>query len=422
MKKILFATPIILGTSFLLLGDVGCPPEPAPPIPPQPVSSCRADSSWITSPTQPNEVASAESFCDFYQFSWQWFLAQASPSPQSGEPVFFQNRVYDPTGQKDQCSQQPVTGLLGAQKALSARGIKPQKFEEVEADGHALYDQQGNILYYNALYSEALCHSTDQGFVPGTLEVKVSWMVLPEGAHHSYFTMNAQLPDRAEPVTLGLVGFHMAIWTPNHPEMIWATWEHKQNTPLCDGSSKVQSYNFASKDASECLAKEKSSDKCSQYNFNTPHASEPGVSTPRKADPIHVCREYAFGNQKGKSINGNDNQANVLAIRELNAQLVGDKGILSVLSDEDPMKVWSNYEMVGALWTKNGQDSGKAPIPSKAGPGDATSPQRGSLELSNMTMETFQQGDTSFVPNCFGCHNYTSTSPLSVSHIQQNLK
>ena len=408
-------------TLLLMTACVGCPPEPAPPIPPQPVSSCRADSSWITAPKQPNEVASAESFCDFHQFSWQWFLAQVSPSTQSSEPVFFQNRIYDPSGGKNQCSSQPLTGLLGAQKALAGRGIKPEKFEEVEADGHALYDQQGNILYYNALYSEALCQSTATGFAPGTLEVKVSWMVLPEGSHHSYFTMNATLPGEEAPVTLGLVGFHMAIWTTKHPEMIWATWEHKQNSPLCDGSSKVQPYNFASETAAKCLSEEKSADKCPQYNFNTPHATEKGVATPSKSTPIHVCREYAFGNQNGTSINGNDNQANVVAIQELNEQLVGEKGILTLLKDEDPMKVWSNYEMVGGLWTKNGQDSGKAPIPSKGGAGDPNSHQRGSLELSNMTMETFQQGDTSFVPNCFGCHNYKSTSPLTVSHIQSFL-
>ncbi len=38
-----------------------------------------------------------------------------------------------------------------------------------------------------------------------------------------------------------------------------------------------------------------------------------------------------------------------------------------------------------------------------------------------MTMETFQQGDTSAVPNCFGCHNYDPSKPLEVSHISPYL-
>jgi len=78
--------------------------------------------------------------------------------------------------------------------------------------------------------------------------------------------------------------------------------------------------------------------------------------------------------------------------------------------------------MIGALWTKDGQATSKPPVPSAQGPADASSYERGSLELTNMTMETFQQGDSSFVPNCFGCHNYSPSDPLSVSHIQQNLK
>ncbi len=54
-------------------------------------------------------------------------------------------------------------------------------------------------------------------------------------------------------------------------------------------------------------------------------------------------------------------------------------------------------------------------------PGDPTSLQRGSLELTNMSMETFQQGDTSWAPNCFGCHNFNTADPLDVSHICNSL-
>lgn len=81
------------------------------------------------------------------------------------------------------------------------------------------------------------------------------------------------------------------------------------------------------------------------------------------------------------------------------------------------MAVWANYRMVGALWTKNGQPSGPPPVPSTQGPPSATSPQRGSLELANVTLETYQQGPASPVPNCFGCHAFTTDAPLKVSHI-----
>lgn len=410
-------------TLMLTLALTGCPgPTPTPPAP----TTCEASAEWITNPSMPGEVPEAESFCDFYQFSWQWMLAQASPDG-SGEPVFMQNRVYSPTGGNDQCADAPITGVLGAMEQLIPRQGKPTNFEDAQADGNALYDQAGNVLYYNAFYSQELCDSTSAGFAPGTLEAKVSWMILQEGTHHTYYTVSASLPGRDEEITLGLVGLHLAIWTPNHPEMIWATWEHKTNAPLCNGTSAVSGWSLASDDAAACLSASPTGvsgappSSCDSFAFNTPHAHSSEV--PATGAPINVCRQYAYGNQEGTAVNGNDNAANLAAITELNTALVGDAGLLTQLPSDDPMQVWSNYEMVGGIWTKDGADSGPPPVPStqSQGPGAADSPQRGSLELTNMTLETFQQGDTSAIPNCFGCHNYTAANPLGVSHIQSKL-
>ena len=405
----------------LLTALVACPKPPEPPEP----TTCSADPSWITSPSMPGEVPTTESFCDFYQFSWQWFLAQASPSPQSGEPVFFQNRVYEPSGGNDQCANQPITGIQGAISALQARGIKPSQFEEEQADGNAVYDQDGNVLYYNAFYSQELCNATPDGFVPGTLEAKVSWAVLKEGTHHTYFTVNATLPGNEDQVTLGLLGLHLAIWTPNHPEMIWATWEHKINAPLCDGSSAASGWTLASDDAAACLVANPQSQsgppsaECDSFAFNTP-VVQGGTPSPT-GTPNNVCRQFAYGNQDGEAVNGNDNAANLAAITELNEAMVGSNGLLTQLPSDNALAVWANYEMVGAIWTKDGANSGSPPVPSKQGPPNPQSPQRGSLQLANMSMETFQQGDESYIPNCFGCHNYTASSPLSVSHIGSKL-
>lgn len=412
--------PYRLLTALLTVTLAGCP-SPTPPEP----TTCQADPAWITNPSMPGEVPEAESFCDFYQFSWQWMIAQASPD-QSGEPVFMQNRVYSPTGGNDQCADAPITGVVGAMEQLIPRQGKPTNFEDAQADGNALYDQNGNVLYYNAFYSQELCSATSAGFVPGTLEAKVSWTILQEGTHHTYYTVSASLPGHEEQLTLGLVGLHLAIWTPHHPEMIWATWEHKTNAPLCNGSSAASGWSLASDEAAACLQANATvgpgpSPRCASFNFNTahPHSSE----VPVTGDPINVCRQYAYGNQDGTAVNGNDNAANLAAITELNTALVGDEGLLTQLPSDNPMQVWSNYEMVGAIWTKDGADSGPPPVPSTQtqGPGDANSPQRGSLELTNMTLETFQQGDTSAVPNCFGCHNYSAANPLGVSHIQSKL-
>lgn len=417
--------------TLLVLSLFGCsaaqeaPPE-AELVAKTPASSpaavCQAQSAWITDPTQPAEVASAESFCDFYQFSWQWFLSQvspANPSDPTGDRVFETNRVVDPVGGSNQCSAAAISGRALAGQLVAKRVLKPEDFETQQADGNPLYDQTGNILYYNMWYSPEECQATAAGFVPGTMEIKTSWRILP-AADPSYFSMPATLADGSN-VTLGMVGFHLVNWTSAHPEMIWASFEHKSNAPLCDGSSATSGWTLTSDAAAQCLADNPQptggtiSPNCASYNFNT----SPGSNSSSTGTADEVCRLYANGNEPGTSINGNDNAANLLAIQQLNEALVGDTGMLTALPSTDPMAVWKHYEMVGGIWTKDGADSGNLPIPSKGGPGDPTSPQRGSLELANMTMETFEQGATSPVPNCFGCHGFTSEAPLGVSHIAE---
>ena len=403
--------------ALLILLAAGCSgPTPGP-------SECEASASWIASPSMPSEVPQAETFCDFYQFSWQWFLAQVTPDPANGMPRFLENRVYQPSGGTGQCKMEALTGVAGVQASLAPRTIKAQDFEAVQADTNALYDGRGNVVHYNAFYSQALCDSTPAGFAPGTLEVKAAWMKM-DAPSPNHFTIEVVVAGKK--VHLGLIGLHLAIWTPHHPEMIWASWEHQKNAPLCNGQSPGTEWALASADAAACLAANKSEgsgpppDACASFAFNTPDVL-PSGDVPLTNKPNNVCREYASGNQPGQAINGNDNAANLSAIEELNAGLVGPNGLLTALPFDNPMHIWSHYQMIGGLWTKDGAASGPLPVPSKQGPADPNSPQRGSLELANMALETFQQGDTSYIPNCFGCHQYKPETPLTVSHIQAKL-
>ncbi len=423
----------------LLLSLAGCSVEPPPSVetpkpavttaavastPAPAAAACAASMAWITNPTEPSEVASSETFCDFYQFSWQWFLAQVSPADPAypaGDRVFeASNRLVDPQGGQNQCNVVALSGRDAAAKMLAVRVPKPVDFETDQADGNPLYDQAGNVLYFNMWYSPEECQATPAGFVAGTMEIKTAWRVL-SSADPSYYTMQATLPSGGDPVTLGLVGFHLVNWTSAHPEMIWASFEHKTNAPLCDGTSATSGWSFASDAAAACLAANPSpsgtiSPNCASFDFNNPPTDVP-TPTPPSGPPDEVCRLFENGNQPGIAINGNDNAANLAAIQQLNAALVGPSGMLTTLPADNPMAIWQNYEMVGGLWTKNGAASGNSPVPNAGGAGDPNSPQRGSLELTNMTMETYQQGPTSAIPNCFGCHNFDPAQPLDVSHI-----
>ena len=385
---------------FFILLIIGCPQ-------PKPKYSCKADKNWITKPIQPSDVAESESFCDFYQFGWQYFFAQTSLSTNKDERVFEMHNVYHPNTD-NQCSLEYEKGRTKNMSLLSQR-ISKTDFEEKQADQNVLYDQNGNILYYNIWYTEEMCKATDK-FVAGTLEIKVSWKIIYENELNDYFSIQT-----APKEYLGMVGMHMAIWTPKHNEMLWYTWEHKDNAPLCDGTSDVKSYSFTSEKGSKCLSEKKD---CSEFQFNVPTKIS-GDNPPIVSKPNEVCREFKNGNQKEKSINKNDSDLNGKVIEELNEQI---NKMLQELPKEHHMSVWQNYKMIGGIWTKNGVNSGNSPVPTKDSKGDPSSLQRGSLELTNVTMETFEQGSQSFVPNCFSCHKYNSKKPLEVSHIYRHLK
>ena len=434
-----------LSSAILILGLYACKNAPTEPTDPNTKEAdiylattdaiCAADATWISNPNMPTQVADTESFCDFYQFSWQWFLAETQPSGVSGERVWeINNRVVKPAGGPNQCaSTTDISGRAAVLKALVERDNKPDVFEAIQADGSPLYDQAGNVLYYSIFYSPQECQATSAGFVAGTVEIKMSWRILAT-ADPTYFTMNASIPvtDAAgaksqKDVILGLVGFHLVNWTSKHPEMIWATWEHKSNAPLCAGTSITpeSGWSFASNEAATCLSANPSANgtlpaACSDFDLNNqPTHSEWYPST---GAPDEICQLFQFGTDSGVSANGNDNAANFLAITQLNTALVGPQGMITLLPVSDPMAVWANYRMVGALWTKDGQASGSPPVPSaQSSIPNSSSPQRGSLELANVTLETYEQGQTSFVPNCFGCHNYVVESPLGVSHIANDL-
>ena len=408
-------------------------------------TACLADNSWITSPNPPSEIGNGvpigdETNCQFYQFSWQWFLQEVSPSTSSpGDRNFETLRVFQPNVPK-QCSLPAARGKAAAANALLVRvaqvadnsldPVSTAEFEQFQADHFSLYDQNKNVVLYNMWYSDAMCSPTPAGFPAGSMEIKTAWRQLTASDDAAtYYTM--QVTDThvsPTPITLGLVGMHLVNSTANHPEFVWASFEHSTNAPNCDGTptTPTAGWSFANADAAKCLATGGIAG-CTQYAFNA-GGPQDGDQNPYTGTPTNVCQLYPHGNDTGDTAaNGNNNKTNLSNITELNAQM---GNFLRALPATDPMAVWTNYTLVGGLWTNGGVPvcTGNPsvctnPVPSSKAPASTTNPERGSLQLTNVTMETFEQGPTSSVPNCFSCHQYAVTDPaaqtnaLNVSHL-----
>jgi len=393
-----------------------------------PFPACKASGSWVTSPNPPTEIGGPgvpvgdETFCQFYQFAEQWFLSLVSPSSTAGSRVFETFNIVGPSGSTScQAEQARLTGprLAGREalrRSLFVRLTKPMTgdfdptlpAELNQATQQGQFDQNGNVVLYAALYNSIECQATAAGFAPNTIEIKTSWRILPK-PDPTYYTMNAtvQFSTGSQNLLLGLVGFHMVINTALHPEFIWVTFEHKSNSPDCNRPQPTPAagWSFTSQTAAQCLANS-GLNGCASFHFN----QGAKATTPTGGTPTETCRTYPDGTDPVPpevGPNGNRNALNQFTIDTLNQQLVGPDGILTALPAGNPMAVFANYSMQGALWTNGGQDS-------------VTANQRGSLELANTTMETFaQSAPPAANTSCFGCHTFSTQTPLEVSHIYQ---
>jgi hypothetical protein len=239
------------------------------------------------------------------------------------------------------------------------------------------------------------------------VEVKSSWVVaagLPNLS--SYITMTATIPtyNQSNPnlwtptgqqtVQLALVGMHVVGSTSQHPEMVWATFEHIGNTP-------VATYSYTSTSGTQTVSENNSGNWVFAANgsggpFNVAHMSFTGPPSDNiqsipsfTISPSDTLRAEPWG------IDGTNTFSNTEVI-SMNSHVLG------MMASGD---VRGNYTMSGATWTPFGSP------PSGAIPGVGTN------RLANTTMETYQQGAS----NCFTCHQ-NGLNPNGLSHVFGGLK
>ena len=243
------------------------------------------------------------------------------------------------------------------------------------------------------------------------VEVKSSWVLassLPNLS--SYITMTATVPtyDQSNPnlwtqtgqqtVQLALVGMHVVGSTGQHPEMVWATFEHTNNTPLATYSytANDNTTHTVNQDLSGTwlFAANNFSDQPNQAHmfFNGPPANTIQSENGFTISPSDTLRVEPFGID-GTTGNGIFENTEVISI---------DNHMLGLIPSGD---IRANYIMTGATWTPFGSN------PSFNNNGVGTN------KLANSTMETYAQGS-----NCFSCHqNFSNPPPTQatnqISHV-----
>lgn len=269
------------------------------------------------------------------------------------------------------------------------------------------------------------------------IEAKTSWIEadgLPNLA--GYITMTATIPtydttssktwtqNGQKTVQLALLGVHVVGSTAGHAEMIWATFEHMNNTPNAAYSyvnTANQTIPVPQNTAGAWLFTE--SGTTSMFNqahmaFANPSpcaANSICAISPFSISPSNTLRLKPFG----AALNTQPNPLDATAAASNSEIIAINNSVRGQLLGGD---IRGNYTMLGATWTIGGAaPSGSFSQAPKSG---WPSPNEvGTSLLANSTMESYQQGATNdnSGTNCFGCHSLGSasqtTATTALSHV-----
>lgn len=365
--------------------------------------------------------------CDFHLWSWQTFLWLMEPDNRSGR-LRFETLISPDTLYPAPPADITPGALLPGLKLRGGQG--PDDYLQAGSDG-LLVDRNGRIVYYsihvndifrkfmteNALNSAPgiLALDPHKPFPVGTLSLKAAWKIVGPGDNPAAFysrkaSVNPLImkdgrliidPSRTEEAMVALVGLHIAGSVANHPEMIWASFEHNDNAPDVDDpdshapDAPVSGRNWTFHTAGTPYR------QCNRDPAGSPVNALDEV-TQKVTPPTEVCRIRRPGT-------GTDRQVNGDAVASLNASV-----------QSQIAGVWKNYFQLGATWFNlRKSEGGGAPLQPgcdfQPGPLGCNVVSAGSTLLNNSVIETFSQARQSTGGGCFACHNTRPRIPADLS-------
>lgn len=414
--------------------------------------------------------------CNFHEWSWEAF-AWATALDANGLPRFMSLPTPGDLSQS-------ATGaaLVGPRKLkLGVRSFAAKLDASAPEDAGAIVEADGNMLVapngypvYASVHMNPSYFATAQRnliktggyasqpandyFDVGAAVFKATWLRLdpgqqpPDGA----FVTQAEVPVLAAyrtkssltvaatrqtvTATVALVGLHVVGYTVNHPEFLWGTFEHKDNSPTfpdntwdaTSTASDPKNYTFY-----------QAGTQWNHVNYNQGNQAAPfllkfdlgaqkfttvtvpnnvaGFKTAGTSPSTSRGTNVVLANQTGGETNSPSGPANIAS---LNASAQGFYASLS-----GPQSTFRNYFLVGTVWMEPNTYVPTNPAALALNNTNAV----GSVNLANTTAETFFQVPkvlpTNTTPsnntmlNCFLCHNATSYNPplnarlIAISHV-----
>ncbi|MNU74583.1 hypothetical protein D3C71_640890 [compost metagenome] len=410
-----------------------------------PDSLCIVDPSWFPHAQTPAPEEGIGSPFDtssttnqiFHQWSWNKFLWLTKPD-KGGNPLFLNTtKVRQITSNMDSISVPDGTTVVlqDTAQAGSSALLQTNPNYNNGVGGKVYYSIHMNPTMYDAarlfaigIKKGIIKPTNKEAFPVGSFELKVAWVpvsAIPKAKQSSYYTTTASLSTNAGKsftnTEVALIGMHVVGVVQNHPEFIWATFEHDDLSPDYDWTA-----NSASSGSDQLLFKKGSVSGIDGILYNS--------TTQLGNTPNAVFDLYQYGiprNSDGTFMTTSQQEpADFQNVDGIN------KCVKSQLND-----VWANYFYNGSIWLNTDGKDHKQQIQlidslgydiSNATPGSFA---RGSLNCANVTMETFTQTFTSSIDsinvnnlaNCFSCHSAVKfktqgkmKSALYLSHVFQD--
>jgi len=403
------------------------------------VAPCLSKASWFPHTQTPAPAegkgspfdVSSTTNCIFHQWSWQKFLWVTKP--EGDLPLFLHqkeiiqvNDAMEPVTQREGVSV-VLTDTIQAGSKHGVLKVNPEYNSETGKAFTVHYSIHTSLTmqdaaedFKEALASGKLPADNLETFPVGSLELKVSWVdaaAIPNNKLGNYYTTMAAVIDKDGKTytntKMALLGMHVVGVVENHPEFIWATFEHDDMVPNYDWKA-----NTASSATQKLLFAEGST------------SGLDGITFIKDKEPVLANKAYdlfQYGvpvTVSGYMETSQSEPENFDHIKEINASVAANlEG------------VWKNYFYNGSIWidtdgmTPEQQAQKIVELGNNIGSATPGSSARGSLNCANVTMETFTQTFQSDISdinvnnlaNCFSCHNPSSfsgnTSPIYLSHI-----